>query len=183
MTAKRLYRSRKNKVIAGVCGGLADYFNADPTLIRLIFAALLFFEGTGALLYFLMMIVVPKEKLTYEHVENGASVGGTGGDSGREAKSAEGEAGTSATASGFSKTVAAEPETVQVDSGALAALWQREDEPVRANDMARAYWVGLACVALGMYFFIAPYLPQLRFDFLLGISLVSLGVFIAFRKV
>ena len=41
-TMKRLYRSRKNKVIAGVCGGVAEYFSVDPTLIRLA-AVLIFF--------------------------------------------------------------------------------------------------------------------------------------------
>ena len=43
-TMKRLYRSRKNKVIAGVCGGVAEYFSVDPTLIRLA-AVLIFFMG------------------------------------------------------------------------------------------------------------------------------------------
>jgi phage shock protein C len=56
---KRLYRSRKNKVIAGVCGGIAEYFNIDPVLIRLI-AVLFFFTGGAALIaYILGMIMMP----------------------------------------------------------------------------------------------------------------------------
>jgi phage shock protein C len=59
---KRLYRSRKNRMIAGVCGGLGEYFNIDPTLIRLAFvAAVLFGVGGGVLAYLIMMILVPEE--------------------------------------------------------------------------------------------------------------------------
>ena len=57
---KRLYRSRSQRMIAGVCGGIAEYFNTDPTWIRLLFV-LLFFLGLGtmALIYLIMWIVVP----------------------------------------------------------------------------------------------------------------------------
>lgn len=58
---KKLYRSRKNRIIAGVCGGLADYFNVDPTVVRLIFAAMVFGAGFGIGLYIILWIVVPEE--------------------------------------------------------------------------------------------------------------------------
>lgn len=59
---KRLYRSEKNKMIAGVCGGLAEYFNIDPVVIRLVFVILLFPGGLpGILPYIILWIVVPKE--------------------------------------------------------------------------------------------------------------------------
>jgi phage shock protein C len=59
---KRLYRSRDNRMIAGVCGGLGEYFNIDPTLIRLLFVAAVFFGvGGGLLAYLIMMILVPEE--------------------------------------------------------------------------------------------------------------------------
>jgi phage shock protein C len=48
-------------MIAGVCGGLADYFSADPTVVRLIFLALLLFGGSAGLVYIIMWIVVPLE--------------------------------------------------------------------------------------------------------------------------
>jgi phage shock protein C len=56
---KRLYRSRKEKMIAGVCGGLAEYFELDPTLVRLVFVALGLTTGTTIILYLLMAIVMP----------------------------------------------------------------------------------------------------------------------------
>ena len=62
---KKLYRSRDEQMIAGVCGGLAAYFEVDPTLVRLLFvAAVLLGLGGTILVYFLMMITVPVEPLT-----------------------------------------------------------------------------------------------------------------------
>lgn len=58
---KRLYRSRSDRRIAGVCGGLAAYFNIDPTLIRLLFVLGLIFVGGTLLAYFILMIVIPEE--------------------------------------------------------------------------------------------------------------------------
>ena len=58
---KSLYRSRKNRKIAGVCGGLGEYFNVDPTLVRLAFAALSLAYGGGLLLYVISAILAPDE--------------------------------------------------------------------------------------------------------------------------
>jgi phage shock protein C len=57
---RRLYRSRNNKVIAGVCGGLAEYFNIDPVIVRIIAVALLLPGGLpGFLPYAILWLVVP----------------------------------------------------------------------------------------------------------------------------
>lgn len=58
--AKRLYRSRKDKVIAGVCGGIGEYFNIDPVWIRLIFVLLVLLQGTGILVYIIAWVLVPE---------------------------------------------------------------------------------------------------------------------------
>jgi phage shock protein C len=58
---KRLYRSRKDRMIWGVCGGLANYFNIDPTIVRLIFVLTIFFGGLGIVAYIVLAIVVPLE--------------------------------------------------------------------------------------------------------------------------
>lgn len=60
-TTKRLKRSNADKMMAGVCGGLANYFDLDTTLIRLAFAFAAIFAGTGILIYLVMWIIVPKE--------------------------------------------------------------------------------------------------------------------------
>ncbi|USG99275.1 PspC domain-containing protein [Thermococcus argininiproducens] len=59
---KKLYRSRKNRMLFGVCGGLAEYFNVDPTLVRILFIILLIGSvGTAVLLYLLLAVVMPEE--------------------------------------------------------------------------------------------------------------------------
>lgn len=58
--AKKLYRSVEDKKIAGVCGGLGDYFDIDPTIIRLIWLAMIFAVGTGVLAYIIAWIIVPE---------------------------------------------------------------------------------------------------------------------------
>jgi len=61
---KRLTRSRKDRMLAGICGGIADYMVVDPTVVRLIFALATFFTVLfpGVLIYLIMWIVVPKER-------------------------------------------------------------------------------------------------------------------------
>ncbi len=61
--SKKLYRSRTDRKIGGVCGGLAQYFNIDPTLVRLLFVLGVIFVGGGLLAYLIMLIVVPEEPL------------------------------------------------------------------------------------------------------------------------
>lgn len=63
METKRLYRSRTNVMIGGVCAGLADYFNMDPTIMRLIFVLLALVGGHGVLLYLIMWLVVPQQPM------------------------------------------------------------------------------------------------------------------------
>jgi phage shock protein C len=58
---KRLYRSRTEEMIAGVCGGLADYLNVDPTVIRLVFLLLLFAGGGGLFIYLILWVIMPLE--------------------------------------------------------------------------------------------------------------------------
>ncbi|MFC1481011.1 PspC domain-containing protein [Candidatus Neomarinimicrobiota bacterium] len=58
---KRLYRSRKNHIVGGVCGGLGDYFELDPVLIRLVWLIMILFGGIGILLYFIAWIIIPAD--------------------------------------------------------------------------------------------------------------------------
>ena len=58
---KRLYCSKTDKKLCGVCAGVADYFGIDPTIVRVIWALLAFFYGTSILLYVIMALVVPEQ--------------------------------------------------------------------------------------------------------------------------
>jgi len=59
--SKRLYKSRTEKVIDGVCGGIAEYFGIDHTLVRLLWIASIFAGGAGIILYIIAMIIIPTE--------------------------------------------------------------------------------------------------------------------------
>ena len=58
---KRLYRSKENKKIAGICMGIGDYFDIDPIIIRLLFLVALFLGG-GLIVYILAWIIIPYKK-------------------------------------------------------------------------------------------------------------------------
>lgn len=62
---KRLYRSSKNKVFAGICGGLGEYFNLDPVLLRLAWVLVTFVSGIapGIIAYIVAIFIVPKQPL------------------------------------------------------------------------------------------------------------------------
>lgn len=77
---KRLYRSKRERVVAGVCGGIAEYIDVDPTLIRIAWVVFILMGGAGLLAYFIAMIIIPenpkerspeqkKEKEEYERKE------------------------------------------------------------------------------------------------------------------
>jgi len=61
---KRLYRSKKNRVFAGICGGVGEYFNVDPVLIRLIWVLVVIFTGffPGVLAYIIAIFIVPEKR-------------------------------------------------------------------------------------------------------------------------
>ncbi|NLI70726.1 MAG: PspC domain-containing protein [Firmicutes bacterium] len=72
--AKKIYRSATDKMIAGVCGGLADYFDVDPVLIRLLWVLAFFAGGMGLLVYIAAWIIIPEKKNLHEHIPD-ATVG------------------------------------------------------------------------------------------------------------
>lgn len=57
---KRLYRSRKDVMIAGVCGGMAEYFDVDPIIVRILMVLLVFAGGAAILIYLLGWLIIPK---------------------------------------------------------------------------------------------------------------------------
>ncbi len=60
MNGKKLYRSTENKMLAGVCSGIADYFNIDPTLVRLGWVLFSLLGGSGLLAYIIAAIIIPE---------------------------------------------------------------------------------------------------------------------------
>ena len=59
MEPKRLYKSHNDRMLAGVCGGIAEYFNIDPTIVRLVWVCFGLAGGAGVLAYIIACIIVP----------------------------------------------------------------------------------------------------------------------------
>lgn len=58
---KKLYKSNTNKVLDGVCGGIGEYFNIDPTLVRLAWVVFCALGGSGLLAYIIMALIIPRQ--------------------------------------------------------------------------------------------------------------------------
>ena len=65
MEPKKLYKSRTDKKLDGVCGGIAQYFGIDATAVRLLWVILSCFGGSGLLAYIIAMIIIPEEPEDY----------------------------------------------------------------------------------------------------------------------
>ncbi len=63
MEPKRLYRSRYDRVLGGVCAGLGNFFTIDPVLVRVLWAVSFFVGGVGALAYIIAWIIIPEEPI------------------------------------------------------------------------------------------------------------------------
>ncbi len=57
---KRLYRSKQDRMLAGICGGLAEYLDADPTIVRVVTALAILFTGLPAIAYLVAWIIIPE---------------------------------------------------------------------------------------------------------------------------
>ena len=60
MKGKKLYRSRENAMLAGVCGGIGEYFDIDPTIVRLAWVILGFYGGVGLWAYVIAAVIIPQ---------------------------------------------------------------------------------------------------------------------------
>ena len=72
--SNRLYRSNTDKVIGGVSGGLADYLSIDVVIVRVLFVLLVLFGGSGVLVYIILWIAIPEQKISYNVKEDKSDV-------------------------------------------------------------------------------------------------------------
>jgi phage shock protein C len=69
MAEKKLYRSRTDRVLGGVCSGVGKFFDIDPVIVRLIWAAAIFAAGTGFILYIIAWVIIPEEPSSFKHTD------------------------------------------------------------------------------------------------------------------
>jgi phage shock protein PspC (stress-responsive transcriptional regulator) len=180
-----LHRSRDDRMLAGVAGGLAEMWDADPSLVRLVWALLVIFTGGIALLvYIVMAIVVPEEDDEYVRP---APIGG-GAEFGPPADAVGSSSPAVADASGSPVATAAAPDAVtppptywmpgsgpsRPDARAARRAARRERRQ-RGDSIAPAL-IGVFLVLLGGFFLAREWLPELDWDWFWPVMLIALGV-------
>jgi len=182
----RLYRSRDDRVLAGVCGGVADWLDLDPSLVRIVFALLVITAGVGLLLYIIMAIVVPEEPDYFQvppapgapmpgaAVADAAAPGSATNAPASDATAAIPLAGGSApTAPGL------QPGTWVTEREARRAARHAARQQRRASRDGRAGMIfGAILVLIGAWFLVRRYIPSLDSDFLGPIVLIAIGAIV-----
>jgi phage shock protein PspC (stress-responsive transcriptional regulator) len=155
----RLYRSRNDRIFAGVAGGLADRWDADPSLIRLIWALLVILTGGIALLvYVIMAFVVPEEPVAFT---SGAGI------------RAAGEASEATPAGAYQSPYGYVP--TRAERRAMRREARRARRAGRDGQAAAAIG-GLILIALGSMFLLREWFPRLDFDWFWPMVLIGIGV-------
>lgn len=184
---RRLYRSRNDSIIGGVAGGVAEYLDIDPSLVRIVWAILAIITGgIFFVLYIVMWIVVPEGYPGAPQSPGPGAYPGWTPPSGSQpivpppaapaAPPAEGEA-PSGDAGAPSGEAPAAP-------AAAAPAWTGSGYPYERHRHRRrgggGLIFGLILVALGVWFLLDEYIPGLRSDLLWPIGLVVLGLILLF---
>lgn len=193
----RLYRCRGDRVLFGVCGGVADWLDLDPSLVRIVFALLVITGGIGFLLYIIMAIVVPAEP-DYVHAPMAPGIAPVGGMPTPDAAAGGVAAGpgaaagsvtdaTDAAATGGAPAVsAAAPSAAGFQPGTLinerearrAARHSARHQRRAARDERAGMIFGVILVIVGIWFLVRRYIPWFDTDFFGPIALIVIGAIV-----
>lgn len=184
----RLYRSREDRMLAGVAGGLAEMWDADPSLVRIVWALLVVLTGGLALVvYIVMAIVVPEEP--YPGAISGGPPAAPPPPGAVPGWTPPGSAGPGAAASGSADAAASAPPNTFASTAGPDWRSQRaaERDQRRAARAARraergydgrtgSIVIGAILVLIGIGFLVRQYLPTFDWDYVWPVVLVALGV-------
>ncbi len=157
---ERLFRSRKEKVIGGVCGGVAEYFGIDPIIIRIIFVVLLIGKGVGLLAYIIMWIAIPEEPLEHYYARFKQPFG-------------------SGNPNGPANTTDGNQEPKHEFASAPEADYSAYMP--KKNNTGLVF--GIALIGLGLLFLFWTLIPAFEFELFFPILLVVLGGFLIFNSI
>ncbi len=156
---KRLYKSSNDKVLAGVCGGIGEYFDVDPVLIRILWVVSAFFGGVGVLAYIIAAIIMPAK----EDFDRQETYGST-----YRRTNTSGTAGTS----GFSGP----NESTRTNGGGDGGA-KRHTAAGRDNNVL----IGAVLIGLGAFFMLREFMPWVSGGILAAALFISMGIFILVR--
>jgi phage shock protein C len=154
---ERLYRSRGDRMLLGVAGGMARYLDVDPSIVRIVWVLLVIAGGAGILLYIVAAFVIPEEPAGWAPAAPGGGAPGSP-PPGTSPAAATGAAGTSS-------------------FGANPASWQEGERAggERRDRGAGVVLIGLALVLIGAWLLLRRFIPEIDSDVVWPIVLVVLG--------
>lgn len=143
---RKLYRSRNDRVFFGVCGGLAEYFDIDPTIVRLVTVIIAVWGGVGVLAYLVAALIIPEEpEGNLRHAK--------GGDKSQEKDMASKK--------DFGKKMEAAAQQIKTEV---------------TKEPGKGQWIGgLILIAFGVLFLINQFVPSLDFGKLWPVILIVIG--------
>lgn len=144
---KKLYRSRKDKMIGGVAGGLADYFDVDPTLVRIVFIITLFLGGSGVLAYIILWIVVPEEPYVFTNT---------------------GQSGTASSSTSSTTSSAGEQSSTESNVNEYQQAYEEQKE--RRRNIA-----AVILIIIGVLFLADNFIPRFDFGDYWPLILIAIG--------
>jgi phage shock protein C len=180
----RLYRSRDDRMLAGVAGGLAELWAADPSLVRVIWALLVVFTGGVALIvYVVMAIVIPEEPDVPFRIDGQADAAGAAPAAAGAAPTAgQGWAAGAAPPAGQGWAAATDARAARRAAREARAEARRAAGGDRSAFPAGAILGGFLII-LGGFFLAREFLPQIDFDWFWPLVLVGLGVLLVVSAV
>lgn len=178
MQVKRLYRASDDKVFFGVCGGIAEYFEVDSLIIRLLFALSAILAGSGLLVYIILAIVIPSEaklRLQEEQASLYHNRAGArqpyGAASDAEAAGAEGD---------ISEDSAGDVTERARYWNSVAEPQPPEQQKVRGTKSGRDF--GVVLLGFGTILLMKVLLPDVDTALFFAIAFIALGIFLIVRK-
>jgi phage shock protein PspC (stress-responsive transcriptional regulator) len=143
---KKLYRSVKDKVLGGVAGGLAEYFEVDPVIVRVLFVVSLFFHGVGFIAYIIIWLIIPEAPYVFEGAANFNS-----SNAAHTSSSSEGKPAGEDPAANYFKNL--------------------EEKRLKRNKN-----IGIIMIVIGFIFLADNFIPRIHFADFWPIILVALGI-------
>lgn len=157
MKENRLYRIVNGKVIGGVAGGIAEFFNMDPTIIRILFILLTIMGGGGLLVYIVLWIVVPEKYNVIPPFNTGFT-----------------RTETTSSSSGIGETY---------EGYETGRPLYTETKGVNNNKVEGSLIAGLILVLIGGFFLIERYIPQISFSDFWPLLLIVIGIVMILKGV
>ena len=174
---KKLHKSSTDKAIAGVCGGIAEYFGIDSVIIRLVFVLLALGVGSGVLIYVVCAIVMPDERkaaerAAYTYSENGSYTSAGSGEYNSYTSAASGENG-----SGFYQDRAANN-----DYSNYTYYNDTNNNPKPQKRVSTHQGVGIVLIVIAAFILVRYFVPKIPDPIMAAGFLLLIGLYLVLRK-